>query len=661
MKTSVIRYRVADFLREHPPFDLFSPEDLLAFSASGRVLFHEDDIYLFRRGEPREPRLWVIQQGRVEMLDDTPAGVQLRDVLGPGDIVGYVGYVGYGRQTGTEWPSTARTATEVILYAFEAAAFEALAGKYPEAAHYLTAHVSATARRTKALHAPLTRERLLTEAEKKVWLHVSAPSMVGATPRFIRCGPDAGLAATARLMTEARAEAAVVTGASGCPQGLLTDVELRAGVAAAMAPGTAIRELMRRDFVTAAPRLEIADYMLAMLRARASLLVITADGTAATPCEAIVTETELALRTGRNPMRLIREITTAETAAELAWLRARVDDLLMEGLVGPSMVEWSAQMSGEMHAAIVARLVDLATAEMARAGQSPPALPACWLLLGRAGRGEALTAEAPRIAVVYGNSSPRLEQQARQYFDTLARKAQAMLRACGYQPGADETGGEQAGLARTLDEWSWYFAARIRDPIGQALYAARESFDFRVVCGAAGLAADLRETILSEARQSESFHAVLAHDTMANTPPLAFFQGAVIEADGRLKQELDLDRTALTPITDAARAMALRLGDPRDRGDPRDPREIDAGNTLQRLQRARRAYPQFTSILADAEAAWRIVAYHHALACRRQSGAALIQPLRLDKFEQRMLKTAFDSTRRFLELAFSFHQPPEPQ
>src|SRR5262245_23243498 len=73
LKTSVIRYRVADFLREHPPFDVFSLEDLLAFSGTGRVIFHEDDIQLFQKGQRRDSLLWVIQQGSIELLDETPA------------------------------------------------------------------------------------------------------------------------------------------------------------------------------------------------------------------------------------------------------------------------------------------------------------------------------------------------------------------------------------------------------------------------------------------------------------------------------------------------------------------------------------------------------------------------------------------------------------
>jgi len=129
MQTSVIRYRVADFLGEHPPFDSFSLEDLLSFSGTGRVTFHEDDVFLFRKGDARGRVFWVIQQGKIEIIDEAPTGERLWDVLGPGDIVG----VGRSSEPSI-YAHTARTATEVILYAFDVAAFEDLVARYSAAA-----------------------------------------------------------------------------------------------------------------------------------------------------------------------------------------------------------------------------------------------------------------------------------------------------------------------------------------------------------------------------------------------------------------------------------------------------------------------------------------------------------------------------------------------
>jgi hypothetical protein len=114
MQTSVILHRVADFLKQYPPFDALSSADLLDLAGSGRVKFHESEEFIYWQGDPKGPFVWVIQQGRVDLLD----GETLRDVLGAGDLVGL------------DRLTSARTASDVILYALDAAKFEALAGRY---------------------------------------------------------------------------------------------------------------------------------------------------------------------------------------------------------------------------------------------------------------------------------------------------------------------------------------------------------------------------------------------------------------------------------------------------------------------------------------------------------------------------------------------------
>ena len=80
-------------------------------------------------------------------------------------------------------------------------------------------------------------------------------------------------------------------------------------------------------------------------------------------------------------------------------------------------------------------------------------------------------------------------------------------------------------------------------------------------------------------------------------------------------------------------------------------REISAPNTLRRLESDARAMPLRASVFNDAADGLRIASYQHTVASFREQGdAALIQPSRLGRFEQRLLKTTFDSVRRLLEL-----------
>ena len=71
MQTSVIRHRVADFLRRFPPFDALPEQDLLDLAGQGKVKFHESEEYIFRQGDAKMQMVWLIQQGRVELLEES--------------------------------------------------------------------------------------------------------------------------------------------------------------------------------------------------------------------------------------------------------------------------------------------------------------------------------------------------------------------------------------------------------------------------------------------------------------------------------------------------------------------------------------------------------------------------------------------------------------
>lgn len=137
MRTNVIRQRVADFLERHAPFDALSPEDRLELAGSGRVKFHESDEYVLRQGEAPGPVVWVIQQGRVELLDEREDGQRLCDVAGEGDILGLERFSG-----AAEFHYSARTDTDVILYGLAAPLLETLAHAYPPVRRFMQARSS---------------------------------------------------------------------------------------------------------------------------------------------------------------------------------------------------------------------------------------------------------------------------------------------------------------------------------------------------------------------------------------------------------------------------------------------------------------------------------------------------------------------------------------
>jgi CBS domain-containing protein len=137
LKTASIAYRVADFMRRYPPFQYLIEDELLKLVGGGRVIFHEADELVFEQGRKRSKYVYVIQQGTVRLLDVKPEGETLHDVRSEGDLLGVGRYLGID-----EHIYTARTETDVILYALPADLFWTLIKRHPRASRFLAAYFS---------------------------------------------------------------------------------------------------------------------------------------------------------------------------------------------------------------------------------------------------------------------------------------------------------------------------------------------------------------------------------------------------------------------------------------------------------------------------------------------------------------------------------------
>jgi len=94
MQTAAIGYRVADFLKQHPPFNSIEEPDLLSLVSHGRVKFHESDEFLCWQNGAYTPFIFVIQQGSVSLWEEAGGKEHLRDVRGPGDVIGIERFLG---------------------------------------------------------------------------------------------------------------------------------------------------------------------------------------------------------------------------------------------------------------------------------------------------------------------------------------------------------------------------------------------------------------------------------------------------------------------------------------------------------------------------------------------------------------------------------------
>lgn len=538
MNTSVIRYRVADFLKRHAPFDSVPEADLLTLAGHGRVKFHESDETVYRQGQAKTSFVWVVQQGRVELLREDSDQSQLLDVAGEGDLLGLDRFTGDG-----QYKTSARTASDVILYALEARAFEELMLRYPEVERYLAAHFSLT----------------VTAGERSSWLDAEAPTL-----QFLRH----------------RRERPAVTGP-------------------VLQAGFSTREAVR-----------------VLLEDRAL---------AARVEDAVLTSTDLALFCGANPAQLLHDIVHAGGIEELSVLLPLAGRLVMDALARASDVDDCGRMATEFVAGATAACIRLAERDAAEHGFLPPETRYVWFTYGALARGELLRFVPPKVGIVFDDGPLGDPTATSIYGAVVAGRVSDWLHKCGLN-GPESQWPEGSHPCMALSEWKYFFRSTIRNPIGHDLFSRREFFDLRALSGDESLTGEMQVWLRQQLEKSELLVPMLANDTMGNLPPLTFFSGLVVALDGTETRDLDLTKTALHPISDAARVFALAGG-------------RSEVSTLDRLAAAGN-----DTVFQDAAEAYRIALYHQA-----RAGTSRIDPSKLARLDQRLLKTAFTSVLRLLE------------
>lgn len=649
MKTASIAYRVADFLRRYPPFQYLTDHELLELVGGGRVIFHEDGELVFEQGRKRSRYVYVIQQGAVRLLDVQPDGELLRDVRGDGDLLGVGRYLGID-----EHVYTARTETDVILYALPADLFWTLVKRHPRASRFLAAYFS-TAISPADLEAEQSRGDDLRLGRRPVdWM----AHRIEIAPRLSLCSAHTPLREVAARLAASDLPAMAVAGDDGL-FGLITRSLLSDHVASgALSLDAEASVLMRPVATLAAPGWEAGRYLTRMLEAQTDYLLLTENGQADAPLIGLVSRRDLTRAEGAAPLAIVEDIARASCIGELAQLRARGEAMIAAGLTGAESIRWLAPIAAAFDAAVLRRVVALVEGALADEGIDHPDLDHCWVFFGSAGRSELLTLYDLDHGLIYDDPAPDQRRAARGYFLELGRRVSAGLAACGFVTTAKAIVAGHPSACRAIGEWEHAFSNWIRDPIESCVYRATSFFDLRPVHGDCRLVERLERHIHGEEDRSPGFVPMLVNDSMANLPPLTFFRGLVIDDDGGYTETLDLQRATLQPVVDIARALALDLGSHCGShagshlgGHPGS--HLGVG-TLERLRTLAPEDDQAALLIEGTVAAFRNALYHRArTGLTTGTDGSRVDPSKLTRLEQNLLKSGFRTVLRLMEYVSS--------
>ena len=602
VETAVISYRVADFLKRHPPFNAIEDADLLELAARGRVRFYEPNQYILWQGEPHRLQVFVIQQGTVSLWDEAGDEARLRDVRGAGDMLGVERY-----NDAPNCLCSARSESDVVVYAFPEIDFDAFVMKYPSAARY----VAAEGRVTADYH-PAGGRR----APQSTFLH----SLVGSkTPST--CRAETSIRDAARQMLATRADALAVVDSERRACGVVTvDALLRWMAEGGGDVHQPVERLLTTPPVVVTPDASVAEAVLAMEAAGAGALAMTTDGEPSGSLQALITASDLGRLFGEQPAALVRGVRTATSTAELRDLNHRARAFTLEYLSDAAAVEWLASLAHLVDVGIVRRILELT---------SPDVAPGCWCFSGAAGRGESIPGVAPTLVVIAEDEAARAA--ATRIFEQVLDR----LLECEFLPET-ELASDPAFHVATVEEWQSRYRGWIQDPVRQQMYLARTLFDVRAIHGDRSLWASLETTVM--AAVDRDFVHVLANDCLASLPPLTFYQDAVIDSVGERHATFQLAHSALKPLVDVGRVFGMAA------------RQALGRSTLERFAVARTLLPEDEAIFREASDALRVVLWQQGrVGISQGTSGSELPPSLLSRHDRHLLKGGFRAILRLIE------------
>ncbi len=573
--------------------------DLVALAAHGRVRFHEANEFILWQGEPHKLYVFVIQQGTVSLWEDANGRAELRDVRGAGDLIGVEQFNG-----ARACLYSVRSATDVVMYGFPAAEFEALVLASAYARQYVAAFGTVTAAFQRTDERP---------DPTRMFLHdVAGPLLV--------CRPEDSVASAARAMARTGSDAMGVIGRESRLVGLITTNALLTWIADGGDAGRSVSELQTGVPPTVGPEASITDGVIAMGAADAGAVAMTADGTAAGRLLAIVTPRDLTPAFGDQPAAILRHIRRAASVEELRHINQRARACALRHLTSAVAIDWIARFVELVDVGILTRLLAL-TDQSEQSG--------CWCVCGSSGRGESLTQRAPHVVLIHPDGA-----RAAGPLEGYTRLVDA-LTACDYLPGF-ETAFDASFYVASATEWSRRYAAWMRNPVVEQMARSRPLFDLRPFHGPRALWDQVRDRVVQAV--DRDILEVLAHDCLAALPPLTFFQDAVVEESGERTKVFRLEHTTLQPLVDVGRVFGVAG------------RDVMGTSTLDRFNLARRLLPAHDVIFREASQALRVVLWQQGrIGISQGTSGSELPPTLLSRHDRQMLKSGFPAIHRLLE------------
>ncbi|WP_442847318.1 DUF294 nucleotidyltransferase-like domain-containing protein [Leeuwenhoekiella sp. H156] len=542
---NTIAERVADFLKDYPPFQFLSSSSLLKISGEVQVLYYEKDKAIFKEGEKNTGIFYVVKDGAVRLSRTEENEPKIVDICDEGDLFGLRPLI-----TKEDYELSASANEETILYGIPIDLFLPIALEHKEVSNFLIASFASNVQDPYSLE---ESGKLFTEYSVERNSEIFDLQKAKYSKNILTCTPETLIKVAASKMSHRNVGSIIVT-EDNKPRGIITNKDLRDKIATGAFDITdPVTQIMTRPVRCFHKDPTVAQAQLIMLKNDISHLCITEDGTPDSNLLGLITEHDIVVSFANNPVVLMKEVKLAKRTKRLRNVRLKVSQLLKKYLAQNLPLSQILNILNEVNYAITVRVIELSLQKME---VSPPCKFA-WLALGSQGRKEQLLLTDQDHAIVFENVAPEDYEATQTYFIKLARHITRSLHKIGYDYCPADMMASNPRWCQSLQEWKNQYDIWIKDPTPESQLLSAIFFDYSYVYGDTELVTRLSDNILDTLDQNNMFYRVMAKDAIRSPSPLGFFRQFLVEEDGEHKDFFDIKSRALMPLIDAARVLSL--------------------------------------------------------------------------------------------------------
>ncbi|MCB0705619.1 MAG: CBS domain-containing protein [Saprospiraceae bacterium] len=622
---NTISQRVYDFLKDFPPFSLLEKEVLERVSERVIVRYVQPKEIIFRQGESPKPFIYIVREGAVHLLRTEEEDRILMDECDEGDVFGIRPLIAQ-----QPYSLTAMAVEETLIYAIGIEGFEKVLNENPKVSFYLATNFAAG-----------VRNRFSSENKGRIFLDrdmlidsnfrlVEVQSMeTSRTP--VTCSPGTRVRSAALTMTDNEVGSIVVVNDAGHPLGILTDRDLRKNIATGIhGLDTAVSTFMSKPVICVPPNITMADVQIIMVKHRIHHLCVTETGRPDSPVRGVISEHDLLVIQGNNPAILLKEIRKGKQPAELKQIREKAETLLRKYLHQEVSISFISTIMSEINDAIICQAIKLSEIALVAEGMGPAPTAYSWLGLGSEGREEQLLRTDQDNALVFADVPKSKEEATRSWFLQFAQSVTRMLNQVGFDFCPGDMMASNPSWCLSESEWKEQFSRWILNPNQNSILYSTIFFDFRCIFGDENMPKALSQHILDMVKKQTIFLNFLAKHALDNPPPLSFFRNFVVERSGEHKDEFDIKKRAMMPLTDAARILVLEAG------------VSGINNTFRRFEKMAELEPQNADIYISAANAYEILMRYRALqGLQNRNSGRYFKPDELNKMQRLQLRNCF--------------------